>query len=203
VGEVRKTVEVSVSDVGVGLANIANWHLAKGTIEKPRYSTLIINLIANPHLATACAAVALGDMITLTGFEPDLVRLLVTKVTPVVSRGVWRYEFATELYEPYNAGRWDEFRWDARTSTVDGAHSISATSIALTTPNLDDVWSTSMTGVDLDIEGERVTVVTMGAASGSGPYTQTATVLRSANGVRKAQKDGARVRLADGKRWGL
>lgn len=203
VGEYRKTVEVSVSDTVFGLADIANWHLAKGTIEAPRYSTLVVNVIANPHLAEACAGLGLGSLITLAGFEPDLLRLLVVKVTVRLRPGVFRYEFDTELYEPYNAGRWDEFRWDARTSVVDGPHSAVATSLALTTDDPDDVWSTSMAGVDLDVEGERVTVVTMGAVSGSGPYTQTVTVLRSVNGVRKPQKDGARVRLADGKRWGL
>jgi hypothetical protein len=53
------------------------------------------------------------------------------------------------------------------------------------------------------IEGERVTVTAMTAAAGTGPYTQTATVTRSVNGVVKAQLSGARVNVYNSRRWGL
>lgn len=202
-GEVRKTVEVSVSDVGAGLAGIAGWHLAKGTIEAPRYSTLVINLVANPHLAAGCAAVALGDMITLTGFEPDLVRLLVTKVTAVVGRGVWRYEFATELYEAWRAGAWDAARYDLRTATIATAAAPTATTLALGITD-DEAWS-STSAYDLTIGGELVGIPIggMAARAGSaGAWTQTATgVTRSKNGIRKTLRVGTPVHVANPGRY--
>lgn len=206
VGEKRAQVDVSVDDETAQLENICNWHLAKGTIEGARYSAVSIDLIAQPGLAASAGAVREGDLITVTGLEADLVRLLVVGIEQTGSADSWDITFFTEPFEVYNTGIWDDpsFIWDAKTSVLAGAHTAGDTTLDLTTNDPDDVWSTSFTG-DLMIGGERVSVTVMGAASGSwpGPFTQTATVVRAVNGVSKAQLDQERVMLFDGKRWGL
>ncbi|HEY9415615.1 MAG TPA: hypothetical protein VIQ30_12705, partial [Pseudonocardia sp.] len=67
----------------------------------------------------------------------------------------------------------------------------------------DDAWSTTAEPYDWLVGGERMTVTNMTAPAGSGPWTQTATVVRAVNGVSKAQTAGTSVYLADTKRWGL
>lgn len=67
----------------------------------------------------------------------------------------------------------------------------------------DEAWSTTAEPYDLLIAGERVTVTSMGARTGTpGDWEQQATVTRSVNGVVKAQVVGASVKAAGAKRWG-
>lgn len=204
VGEAKGSVDVNVADEIEQLDDIASWHRAKGTLERPRYDQVSIDLLANPGLLATAELVREGDMISVTGFEPDPIYLLVTgfvDTTGLVERTI---TFKTEPYEPYMVGIYDNaaFRWDAGYSTLAAGASNVATSFSLTTPEKNDVWSTTP-GYQLMVGGERVTVTAMTAAAGTGPYTQTATVTRSVNGVVKAQLINTAVRLADGKRWGL
>jgi transcription initiation factor TFIID subunit TAF12 len=60
-------------------------------------------------------------------------------------------------------------------------------------------WSTSATGYDLTIEGERVRVTTAFSAPAGG--TQTATVTRSMNGVVRTHTAGAAVLVSDQVRY--
>ncbi len=204
IGEVRRQIDVSVSDERLYLPLLAQWHLAKGTLEGARYSSIVVNLNRHPELVADVVAVREGDMITVEGLEPDLVRLLVVGMVERITAASWDYEFRVEPYDTYMVGVWDDpaFIWGTNLSRLDGAHTAGETTLALTTDSPYGVWSTAFTG-DLMIEGERVSVTSMGAASGSGPYTQTATVDRAVNGVSKALADDAKVMLFDGRRWGL
>jgi hypothetical protein len=53
------------------------------------------------------------------------------------------------------------------------------------------------------ISGERVTVTSMGARSGTGPWLQAATVTRAVNGINKDLPSGASVVLATPGRYAL
>jgi hypothetical protein len=64
----------------------------------------------------------------------------------------------------------------------------------LTTVERADCWSTTETPYVAMVGGERVTVTAMTAPAGAGPYTQTATVVRT---LAKAHAVGAPFRLAD------
>jgi hypothetical protein len=143
-------------------------------------------------------------MITLTGAEPDPIKLYVVGLQERITPGTWTMTYQVEPYDVWDIGVWDDasFVWDAKTSVLNAGYSAGATALVLTTNDEDDVWSTSFTG-QLMIAGERVKVVTMGAATGTTTFTQTATVLRAQNGVSKAQLAGAPVHLAYPKRWGL
>lgn len=204
VGEYKHTIDVNVADPESQIEDLATHHLAKGTLERPRYDSITVDLVANPGIKAAALAVATGALITITGAEPDIVRLYVTGLQERIGPGTWTMTYQVEPYDIYDIGIWDNasFVWDSRTSTLNAGYSSSATSMVLTTPDANDVWSTAFTG-DLMVAGERIKVTTMGAVTGTGPFTQTATVLRARNGVVKAQLAGAPVHLADPKRWGL
>ena len=108
----------------------------------------------------------------------------------------------------YDVGVYDatDSRWDSRTTTLGSAPDDNDTSWTLSTTDPDDVWSTTETPYDLvvcrgGVRGEVVTCTAMGAPSGSGPYTQTATVTRSVNGVVSAWDIGDEIHAADAGRW--
>jgi hypothetical protein len=207
VGEYKATIDVSVANPATQLTDISTWHLAKGTLERPRYEQVTVDLLANPSLEAAASAVREGDLIQITGAEPDPVLLLVDGIEDRIGAAEHTITFLTELYEPYRIGVYDDgtWRWDTRTTTLAAGATSSATSLSLTTVDLNDVLTQAGGSIpyDLMVEGERVRVTAMTAPAGTGPYTQTATVTRSINGVVKAQLAGARVFVYDSRRWGL
>jgi hypothetical protein len=204
VGEYKQSVDVNVANESTQLLDIATWHRAKGTLERPRYAEVTVDLLANPSLVSTTMAVREGDMIAVTGAEPETVKFLVVGIVEKVGTAPWTVTFQVELYDVWIIGVWDNaaFRWDSRTSTLAAGATSTATSLSLSCTDPNDAWSTTA-GYQLAVGGERVTVTAMTAAAGTGPYTQTATVTRSVNGVVKAQTTGTPVHLADPKRWGL
>jgi hypothetical protein len=207
VGEYKASVDVSVANPATQLQDIADWHRAKGTIERPRYAEVTVDLLANPSLVSAAMNVREGDMIAVTGAEPETVRFLVDGIVEKVSTAPWTVTYQVELYDVWQIGVYDDgtWRWDTRTTTLAAGATSTATSLSLTTVDVNDVLTTAAGSLpyDLMVEGERVHVTAMTAAAGTGPYTQTATVTRSVNGVVKAQLAGARVNVYDSRRWGL
>ncbi len=205
IGEVRKQVDVSVFDTRMVLPSVASWWLAKGTLEGRRYTKITVDLVRSASLQVDACYVREGDMITVAGLEADAVRLLVVGIEHFKTPGEWKIHYLTEPYDTYMVGIYDDpgSVWGTHLSRLDGAHTAGDTTLDLTTVSRYGVWTANTAGRDLWIEGERVTVSAMGAATGSGPYTQTATVTRAVNGVSKAQLSGARVRLWDNRKWGL
>lgn len=205
VGEYKHTITVSVEDDGDQLDNLADWHLARGTLDRPRYESITLDLLANPGLVTDVEAVELGDMIQITGLEPDPVQLLVTGWTERIGAATRTITYEVEPYEVWQAGEYDraDSRYDARTSTVSTTETTTSTAWQVECTDPKDVWSTTSEPYDWMVAGERVTVTAMNAATGTGPYVQACTVTRSVNGVVKAQAVGNVVQLADPKRWAL
>lgn len=210
VGEYKSTVEVSVQNPATQLQDLADWWRAKGTLERPRYAEVTVDLLADPGLIGAAMAVREGNMVQVAGAEAETVRLLVVGIVERVGAVEWTITFQVELYDPYMIGVWDDpgsppSRWDTASTTMAAGATSVATALSLTTVDVNDVLTTAGASIpyDLMIDGERVRVTAMTAAAGAGPYTQTATVTRSVNGVVKAQLSGARVSVADARRWGL
>jgi hypothetical protein len=203
VGEYRAEIDVNVADENT-LPDRANWELARGTLERPVYDAVVVDVVANPALLGPCSIVREGNMITVDGYEPELIRLLVVGIEEAVTPGTHTFTFLVEPYEVFHVGEWDDpsWRWDSRTSTLQAGVSSSATSIVIEFTDRQDFWSTAA-GYDIVVAGERMTVSAMGAVTGSGPWTQTATVVRAVNGVSKEQDAGAEVHVADARRWAL
>jgi hypothetical protein len=204
IGEYRATVEVNVADENT-LPDRANWELARGTLARATYDEVAVDLVANPGLLADAAAVREGNLITVDGYEPELLRLLVVGMVERITPGTHTIAYQVEPYDIFHVGIWDDasWRWDSRTSTLDAGVTSSATSIDITFTDLEDAWSTTAEPYDLLVGGERMTVTAMGAVTGSGPWTQTATVTRAVNGVSKAQTADTEVHVADARRWAL
>lgn len=197
VGEVKKTVDVSVyqdSDLEI----IAGWHLSKGTLDRPRYESVTVDLVANPSLATACNAIREGDLITITGYEPDPIPLLVIGIVQQVGHSTRTFTFTTRPADLYRTGIYDNTAtlYDSR-STLNAGVTSTATTMVFTFTDIDEAWSVAgFFPYDVMIAGERIRVTAMGAITGSGPWTQSATVTRSMNGIIKPQVTGAAVRVS-------
>jgi hypothetical protein len=106
----------------------------------------------------------------------------------------------------FQAGVWGDAgnqvsRWGARYTRLASAQSAGDTSLPFSISDSRETWSTADVPYDVEISGERITVTAMSAVSGSGPYSQTATVTRAVNGISKELPSLSDVRLWDAGRW--
>lgn len=203
VGEYRRTVEVNLAYED-DLPDVARWWLARSTVRAPRYPTVVVDLDAQPGLTAQVNAVEPGDRITLTGREPDPLSMYVIGISETIQRARRVVTYTCQPDAAFTVGVYDATttRYDSASTTLAAPATAGAGTLALTTVDPRDVWSTTP-GYQLQLAGERVTVTAMTAAAGTGPFTQTATVTRAANGVVKAQTTGTAVSLADPVRYAL
>lgn len=202
----KDDVDVNVQDEGA-LADIGYWYLNKGTIDRARYRSITVDLLANPSLEAAITGIEIGNLITVTGLEKELVPLIVVGTVETIGHVTREIELTCLPADVYNIGIYDDpgSRYDAATSTLAAALTPTATSASITCTDVLDVWSTTAVPYQWSLAGERVTVTAITAGAGSGPYTQTATITRSVNGVVKPANIpiGTQVQLADPVRYGL
>lgn len=203
-GEYQLRVDVNVSRES-SLPLYASWWRNRYTVDLPRYPKVVINLAAlAPDRVAAVEAVDIGDVITITGYREDVIRLTVLGIVETIgdtSRAIvfncapdQQFEVAT--YTATGATLTAATRrYDSRTSTLSASYGPTAASLVVTFTRIRDAWSTTSEPYDWAIAGERITVTSMGAVTGTGPWTQTATVARSVNGVRKSLTAGEPVHM--------
>lgn len=205
VGRYQATVDVNVDLGSVDLADVAGWWKNKGTVDVPRYPVVTIDLDANASLKTAAERLNAGDRVTVAGLEYDTVDLRVLGGSETIGTHRRTISLLCDPGQQWLTGIYDGTarRYDSATTTVVASKTTTATSWGITTTAFGDVWSTTSTPYDWVVAGERVTVTAMSAAAGSGPYTQTATVARSVNGVVKTHAAGEQIHIATPGRYGL
>lgn len=184
------------------LPDQASWRLAALSWDELRFPTVVLDLLAHPELIDQAVKVRPGARVRVQSPKVQLRGQTFDLVVEQVSVRVGRFEW-TMVFACSPAGRWDVGEFDAAdrlqgssSTTLVGDHAAAATSLSLSTVLAGDVWSTSGVPYPVEIAGEEVTVTAMSAVAGSGPFTQTATVTRAANGVSKVLPDGSPVRVA-------
>lgn len=206
VGEYEFTIDVNVEDESV-LTEHARWWLRRGTVNLPRYPSVPVNLAAlDPARVREIEDVDIGDVIEITGYREEAIRLYVLGYTETIG---WPSErtivFVCAPDQQFNVGVWDDgsYRYDLATCTVSTSYSPTATTLVFGI-TADEAWS-STSAYDLIIAGERIGVPAgaMGARTGTaGAYTQTLTgAVRSENGIRKTLPAGSEVHVANPGRW--
>lgn len=187
------------------ITNRAIYELRKGTLSRPRYPKITINVGANPELRDLVPLLRPGDVVSVAGVEPDpvLVRILSIEQTGGAVEDIVTLNCLPA--EPYMVAVADSGdRVGSSSTTVAAAATSSSTSLAIATPYWHERWSTSAGAHDIVVAGERMTVTAVTAAAwSSGAWRQTMTVTRSVNGVVKAQPAGGSVQIYDVKRVGL
>lgn len=204
VGRYQQTVNVNTNGKAAQLTQIAWWWSNKGTVEGARHPVIVIDLDADPTLATAVSALDMGDRITIARLEADLVDLRVLGIREVQQT---RRRLVTLLCEPYrqfDVARYasgvvtqTQKRYESRTSTLNAGVAADVSPMVVTFTTAADAWSTTSVPYDWTCSGERITVTAIGAVAGTGPFTQSATVTRGVNGVSKALTAGAQIRMHD------
>jgi hypothetical protein len=193
IGEVRGQVDVNMANDGL-IDDRAGWELRLGTLDRPRYLQVTVDLLANPGYKTAVAGLRPGDTITLAGVEPDPVLLQVIQFTHQIGHTTRTVSMKCVPGEQWNSGVYGTARYTVRSSSVNTAMTTTSTSLAVLLTDSLDRWSTTATGYDLVLNsGERVRVT--GAFSAPVANVQTATVTRSINGVVSTHAVGDSVEL--------
>jgi hypothetical protein len=178
---------------------LADWLLALGTIDEPRYPALGLTLDSDDTLPLRQAAldVDTDDLIRVVGagsyigvFDP--IDQLVRGTKETLSNIEHVLLFNTTPATPYAVAVLDAAAavLDSGTSTLAAGYSSSATTLSVATANAGDLWATA--GIFprvIVVAGETMTVSAISGATSP----QTFTVSRSTNGVVKAQLAGAPV----------
>lgn len=196
VGVYKQSIDVNVDDES-RLPNLASWWRAIGTNPEPRFTAITVDLDANPALEDAVTAARGGDRITVAGYLPDLIDLIVIgKADTRANQKRRTVTFTCAPYRSYDVAIQDgDKRQDSYTSTLNAGYNTTDATMVVTFTVLADQWSTVNEPYDWIVAGERITVTSMGAVTGSGPWTQSATVTRSVNGVVKSHLTGEPVRM--------
>jgi hypothetical protein len=172
VGRYRRPLDVSLlSDAQV--ANRANFELVGGTLDRPRYKAVVVDLLSHPSLRATVTAMRPGDWITLAEVEPDPITLMVMQIQ---RNGDGVRDTATLKCvpaEPYMVGEYDDgiARYDSSSTILVGSLTTSGTSVKIGTTDPAEVWSTTAEPYDVVVTGERMTVTNMTAADGDATLT--------------------------------
>lgn len=198
IGSYLGKIDVNVASELHYLEPLAAWWLNRGTVPMPRYPQVTIDLDDQPGLTTDALAVNPGDLISITGYAPDVIMLMVIGIRNEFTTVRHRTTFTCVPAQAFDTARYDfGKRYGVELSATTNAETTTSTSVEITTQRRHDCWSTTP-GYDLLIKGERMTVTAMTAPTGTGPgpWAQTATVTRSVNGVVKSHLAGETVALA-------
>ncbi len=201
------TINVYSDDVLPGHAQIRKF---LGTLPEMRWPSVELDFARNPSLLAQWRSRTHGFRLTIaTGLsqiagyaDPDLIAEGYTaRLTPQQ----WRVELNCSSATAWDAGVYDGTTkpYDSGSTTTGAAYDDNDTSIVFSTTNVGDLWSTTAEPYNVLISGELITVTSMGTASGSGPYTQTATVTRGVGGFSKTLASGTAIHYATPGRYAL
>lgn len=199
IGVLDKKIDVNLLNAS-DVSQVA-WQYLNYFQQVTRFGPITIDLDANPGLRAAVEAVDIGKFIKVTGRTPEPQLFMVVRCSGAdqLTRHLITFEHVPGGI--FATGTWADgvHRYDLTSSTTSALSTTGTNATFTQTANED--WSTT-TPYDVMIAGERVRVTAMGARAGTGPWTQTATLQRSMNGVVKAQAAGAEVHIADEATWG-
>jgi hypothetical protein len=189
------------------LSDHAGWRLHLGTISELRWPRITLNLARNPSLIDDWCRVRIGSRITIANppsqVGVDDLDLIVEGWTETLGPFQWDVALVCSPASAYNVGVYaTTYRYDLRSSVLNAAKAAGVTSVTFRQSE-DESWSTTSTPYDVLISGEQVTVTSMGARSGTGPWLQAATVTRAVNGVSKALPVNAEVHVATPGRYAI
>ena len=201
------------------LDDLAGWDAFLGTWDEERWTGVMVELARSNYTGTAAKVLKahllsmldVGDYFSITNppswLPPDDIQLMTQGFqSEVLGNKTWRITWNTSPYGPYIVALLDDARYDSGSTTTGAAYDDNDVSIVFSTTNHGDIWSTTSEPYNVLIAGEVIRVDSMGAASGTGPYTQTATVTRGIDGISKALPSGSAIVLAvsgDAGRYGL
>lgn len=187
-----------------------------GTWDEARYPTAQIQLERAPFVASAALTAAarrldLGRPYAIANppswLPPGTIGQMITGYVETLGGFTQTLVFNARPSGPWNTGTWGSAAapttslWGAKSTTLKTGVNSTATALTLTTPDVREVWSTTASGYPIQIAGEVMTVTSVGARTGTGPYSQVVNVTRSVNGVVKSLNANEPVTVVSQGRW--
>lgn len=204
IGQVKQTAEVSLYDPGDDLEQVANWYLRRGTVNLPRYPELTLDLDARPGIVSAVNAITVGSVIQITGLREYTIRLHVLGWTETIGAFSRSITFTCAPDRQFHTQPLDTGRLGAAATTLNGSLTTTDTALTLKMTDVNEQWRTGNNAVPILVAGEQITLGTVAAVSGSGPWTQAVTgCTRSVNGIVKTHAAGDPVTVVGAIRLGL
>lgn len=191
----------------------------QGTWDEARYPQVQVQLERAPFVASAALTAAMRKLDLARPFQivnppawlpPGAIGLMIVGYVETMGGMTQTINFNTVPSGPYTAGVWGSTttpatptatKWGARVTTLKTGVNATATSLVFTTPDKFERWSTAASGYHVKLAGEIMTVSAVTGPTGSGPFDYAITVIRSVNGVSKAQLATAPVVLVEQGRW--
>jgi hypothetical protein len=210
-GRVRDSDDINIASDN-RLQHYAAWFTHLTTFDEMRWPTIELDLIAHPELIPQFLACRIGSRIKVNNPKAQVkgvvIDLIIEHIKQTVGRHTWRVTLTCSPARPWDVAVWGptttpKSRWGSTSTTLNAFRAAATTSWVISTASQKDIWSTTASGYQWDVAGELVTVQSVGAATGTGPYLQTVTVLRAQNGVSKDQAAGTSIRMAQPARWAL
>lgn len=176
----------------------ASWRVHIGTSQRLRWPSAPLNFARSPQLAVVWRKRQYGwrfgmstGLLQVTGNEPDLI---MEGFQANLDPDVWDVEMNCTSADTWQVGKLDTNKYDAHYTTLGGALAPTDTTLILSMSSVYEKWRTGASTVHILVSGEEIALGTVGAITGSGPWTQTVTgCTRAVNGVSKSQKAGAPV----------
>jgi hypothetical protein len=208
-------VQINLGDAA-DLKYYAERRVSFGTVDEARFPTVGVQLeralfLASATLTGLIRRLDLGRKVSILNppawLPPGPIELMTSGYVEVLGAFTNALTWNTRPAQGWTSGYWGSTTrptisvWGAANTTLKTGVDETATSLTFTTTHELEEWSTSITDLDVEIAGERMTVTAMGARSGSGPYEQIATVTRSINGIIKSLDAGETVTVVDQGRW--
>lgn len=189
----------------------ASWRVYIGINGRSRWPSVMMNFARAPQLMKVWGQRQYGFRFGVTmglpqtmGNEPDLI---MEGYQATLDPDVWTVEMNCTDARTWQVGVWDTDRWGAIYTTLGADITSTATTIILSSSNVLEQWKPGASTAHVLIGGgEEVALGTIGAVTGSGPWTQTVTgCTRSVNGVVAAQTAGKPITVKpdDVLRWTL
>lgn len=196
-GEVTINVQYDLD-----LFDQAAWRLHLGTVDEARYPQLSINFahtsFASDAAQTAAGrALEVGDRVTVANPPEEMPPETISQLVQGYAEELGNFEHSMTINcspeSPYQVATYGgtTARYGPYSTVTNEALDTTETGVDISTPT-GPLWSTSASGFDIMIGGERMTVTAVGVAAGT---VQTLTVTRSVNGVVKSHSSGAEVRM--------
>lgn len=172
------------------LPDRAGWLRHLGTVDAARWPQIGVNL-ANPSMgadsdaASGVVHLDVGDRLIITDvpdfLPPETISLMVQGYEETISNFEWSIIFNCTPEDPWQVGVYGIDRYSTSGSTLAESLSTSTTSFLVATAT-GPLWSTSASGYDIMVGGERMTVSSVTGSTSP----QTFTVTRAVNLISKA-----------------
>lgn len=211
IGSKKGSLDVNADTPADDLPILTGWELSRRTLDGSRYDTVVIDLDGAAGIITAVNGIDVGDRIIIANRDAEPIDLLVLNIADSLEGSRRIVTLTCAPAEVYKIGVYDAVtsRYQTQHSTVAGTPpTTTATAWTVSAATLDDVWSQTAGTPGTNMyewivkpqgasgAGERVRVTAMAAPTGTGPFLQACTVVRSINGLVVTHAVGDSVQMA-------